>query len=736
MTIRRGQVLRFALSLLGMVLPALTVAAQETPLFMTHHSPVGAWSSFTFGLPGLGVGIDHEQLKVDATGDLLVAVSRGPGQVRMLPFFAGAKGEDYEGKVAGNTPPAAFKRWSVVPARELQRRLTPGVDEFTAGDLRLRVYSPRLPLPDPDTKASLKDALCPAVLVEVEVDNRRSEKTAYGFFGLAYQGQGRIRPLDWSSEGQLCGIAFRGNWAIAAKAKPGEVFTLRAASIAANVESGQPIIHPGGGEGGILFAVPAGKRSTLTCAVGFHHAGSATQGIAARYAYSDDFADVESVCRHALDSAERIKAAAAAFDAQAAAGGASPRRVQLFAQASQAYYANSSLLRDAGGRWYWSVCEGQFAWRNTLDLAADHLPFELWRHPWISRNVIDLFFDRYSYRDRLRFPDDPKTLRPGGLSFTHDQGNYTAYSPPGRSGYELPGRDGAYSFMTSEQLLNGIYCAAAYAIATGDRAWSARRVKEAGELLASLENRDQYDPAKRDGLLKGESDRVEGGAEITTYDALDHSLKIAQGNIYIAVKTWCAALMLGEMLDLGGDAPRAAAARAFAKKTAASLLARFDRDKGRFPPNLYAGGDSHVIAALEPLVVPLYGGLENRLREYPELVDALRQHARSGLRKGVCLDPANGGLRLSSSSTNTWPSKAVLTLAAIEWLEGKPAEQVCPSAVDNLAYWMQVAAAKRTVSDQIQSDTRTAIGGSYYPRCATFSLLLGGPAARAKARRD
>ena len=36
-------------------------------------------------------------------------------------------------------------------------------------------------------------------------------------------------------------------------------------------------------------------------------------------------------------------------------------------------------------------------------------------------NVLDLFADRYSYRDRVRFPGDA-TEYAGGLSFTHDMG--------------------------------------------------------------------------------------------------------------------------------------------------------------------------------------------------------------------------------------------------------------------------------------------------------------------------
>jgi len=700
---------------------------------MMHHAPVGAWSSFTFGLPGRGVGIEHESLKVEATGDLLVAVSRGAGKVRMLPFIAGLQAEDYEGRIAGNAVPAAFKNWSPVAPRDLQRRLTPATDEFRGGDLCLRVISPRFPLPDPATNASdekLKDAICPALLVEVEVDNTKHAEPACGFIGLAYQGKGRLRPLDWSTNNKLCGIAFGNAWALAARGEPGRVFTMRAGSVAPFVESGLPVIHPGGNEGGIAFVVPAGERATLTCAIGFNHAGSATQGLETRYAFTDYFADVESVCRHTLEKAEAFNQAAKAWDEKCSAGKPSQQRFELLAQAAQGYYANSSLLRDARGGWHWSVCEGQFAWRNTLDLAADHLPFELWQHPWVARQVIDSFFDRYAYRDQLTFPGEGKKLFSGGISFAHDQGNYTSYSPAGQSGYEQPNRDGVYSFMTAEQLLNGIFCAAAYAVATGDKSWAEQRKFAAIEMLRSLQNRDHHDPARRDGLLKGETDRVGSGAEITTYDALDHALKNARGNLYIAVKTWCAALMLGELLELAGEKNFADEARAMGQKAAESILAKFDPAQGKFPPNLFTGGEALVIAALEPLAVPLSCGMEQQLRQFPRLLTTLQAHARSGLKPGVCLDAATGGLRLSSTSANTWVSKCALTVFVVEWMEGKSIADIAPSVMGELAAWMQASAAEGTVADQIQSDTRQAIGGFYYPRCVTLSLLLGGSAAK------
>ena len=700
---------------------------------MTHHSPVGAWSSFTFGLPGCGVGIEHESLKVEATGDLLVAVSRGAGKVSVLPFIAGCLADDYEGRIAGNAYPAAFKHWSLIAPKALTRRLTPATDEFHGGDLCLRVISPRFPLPDPALESSteiLKAALCPALTIELEVDNSSHADPASGFIGLAYQGKGRMRPLDWSSDGGLCGVALGNSWALAAKRETDRIFTIRAGSVAPFVESGTAVIHPGGNEGGIAFLVPAGQRVTLICAVGFHHDGNATHGVQSRYAFTDYFPDVESVCHYALSKSDAFRQAAKQWDEKCSPGEATQQRSELLAQASQAYYANSSLLRNADGGCHWNICEGQFAWRNTLDLAADHLPFELWQHPWVARNVMDSFFDRYAYHDQVTFADARNKVFPGGISFAHDQGNYTAYSPAYQSGYEQPDRDGVYSFMASEQLLNGIYCAGAIALATGDRAWAARRRSAAVEMLRSLQNRDHHELAKRDGLLKAETERVGRGTEITTYDALDPALKNAQGNLYIAVKTWCAALLLGELLAMAGEVTLATEAHAMAQKTAEGILARFDHLQTRFPPNLFTGGEAWMIAALEPLAIPLFCGLEKPLQQFPHLLAALQQHTRSGCKAGVCLDAATGALRLTSTSANTWVSKCALTLFVIEWLENKPINEIAPLAMSELTKWMQVSAAVGTVADQIQADTRQAIGGFYYPRCVTISLLLGGVASR------
>lgn len=707
--------------LLLCLLVGSTFTGAAAPLFMTHHAPMGGWCSLTFGLPGGGVGIEQEALAVQDSGDLLVACARG-GETIALPFFTTDTASDYEGSVAGNAPPKAFRTWKVVPETKLERRLTPSTDEYSGEGLRLRVTSPRVWHWSPGDSDQFTLGMLPALVLELEIDNTAYGIPATGFLGLAYKGVGRIEPADWSMDG-LSGVIWRDRWGLLA-AHDGGVETLRAGSVARLVESGTKTVHPGGNEGGLLFTVPPHSRRSFTAVFAFCRPGErVTPGIPTTYAHAAAFGSVEGVARYAIANVDRIRRAAAVYDETLAKVVGDPTVMEMLAQASQGYYANTSLLREASGAWRWSVCEGQFAWRNTLDLAADHLPFELAVHPWVVGNVIDSFIDRYSYRDRVHFAGEAGGGHPGGLSFPHDQGNYVAYAPSGRSAYEQPDREGVYSYMTTEQLLNGVYCAAAYALRGGDPAWRTRRLPVARELLQSIENREGRAPGGCNGILTAQSDRVGTGKEITTYDALDQALQNSAGNLYIVVKSWCAAVLLERWFLAEKDQDSAARCAALAARVTSALEHHFNEQRQAFPANLVEGGDAYVMAALDPLVVPLSCGLGSELGRYSAVLGLLRRHARSCLQAGRCLDAVSGGLRLSSSSANTWPSKVALTLAALGWLEGRLPTQAAPSAYARLREWMQVSARRVTVSDQINATDGRTIGGSYYPRLVTVISL-------------
>ena len=50
----------------------------------------------------------------------------------------------------------------------------------------------------------------------------------------------------------------------------------------------------------------------------------------------------------------------------------------------------------------WVVNEGEYCMMNTLDLAVDHVFWELDHNPWLVRNLLDTFVKRYSYTDEVK----------------------------------------------------------------------------------------------------------------------------------------------------------------------------------------------------------------------------------------------------------------------------------------------------------------------------------------------
>ncbi len=700
----------------------------STPFFMTHHAPVGAFASLTFGLTGRGISVDLESPGVEETADLIVAVSHGEGRTRAMPFASGIALHDNEliqtsATFFGGAPPKSWKqRWSVAGPDEVTRTLTPCVDEFVLDNFRLRVLTPHPRLPDPEKVESSSYAICPAVLLELVVDNSGSKLDATGFLGLGFLGRGRISVLDHSSPGKLCGVGLSSQWALAALPVADQVFTIRDNNIAEHVENGLEVVHNGGQEGGIGFRIPAGETRTLTAAFGFYREGTVTQGIEGQYLYTRPFKNVREACHYLLTNSDQVRSDCAALDAEVASRGLPREKFELFGQSVRAYDANTQVIQ-ADGKILYNVGEGQYLWRNTMDLAADHLPWELGRNPWVVRNILEQFLDRYTYRDQVRFADEPGVVWPGGLSFTHDMGNFSTFSPAGESGYEMADSKN-YGFMTTEELLNGIYCLVAYALSAQDSAWAAKRLGIARELLESLEQRDHHDPALRNGLLRGESVRCGTGREITTYDCLDHALVDTNGNLYIATKTFCSALLLAEFFRFAGQAQDAARAQSMADKTRSSLGRFYDKEGGYLKANLYASGTTKVIAAIEPFAVPLYLGLKPALKADPVWNELLENHVRTCLVKGNCVDAQTDGLRLSSTSTNTWPSKSVLCIHVMEELCGIDVGKDHPWILRELLHWTQVSAAKSTISDQIDSEKRTVIGAFWYPRIVTSAVWV------------
>ena len=81
-----------------------------------------------------------------------------------------------------------------------------------------------------------------------------------------------------------------------------------------------------------------------------------------------------------------------------------------------------------------------------------------------------------------------------------------------------------------------------------------------------------------------------------------------------------------------------------------------------------------------------------------------------------------GGLKLSSTSHNTWTSKVTLCLYVLQEVLGIDITR--GGWLEELRRWYQEYAKDTTISDQIMIDRRQVVGGCYYPRVAVAALFL------------
>jgi len=713
---------------------------RNAKFFNAHHSPVGAWASFTLGYKGASGGLGLE-LAGPANQNVYVLLdSRDGTSLQALPFFpiADSTGtnEAFFSQMGNALGERVSSRVVAFADEEISRRLSAGTDTWSAGDLSFRIYSPVREVPDPNSAAGndakLQAALVPAVLVELTVDNSMSDRERRVVFG--YQGSdlaAGARRLDGSllapgvtgiAHGLSTGIATDAAGALAAQGFAlGDV-------LGDNALENRTFAL---GNHAVLVARAAPRSvSTFRYAVAFHRGGRVTSGIDASYYYTRWWDSLEAVAAYALGHFAELKAASLAADSLLEGSSLSLDQRFSLAMAIRSYYGSTQLLL-AGGKPVWVVNEGEYRMTNTFDLTVDQLFFELRMNPWTVRNVLDTFTHRYSYTDTVVFPagEGDSAVHPGGLSFTHDQGVANAWTPSGQGSYEQAGLVGLFSFMTHEQLVNWVLCATAYVHATGDGPWLDANTETLQRALASLLARDHPDAAQRDGLMSLDSTKCAGGAEITTYDSLDASLGRARGNVYLGGKTWAAYVALEHVFFSLSLEEEAATARGQADKAAATMTAALTAAgaNGHLPAVLGRGGSaSAILPAIEGLAFPRHCGagaaLDARGR-YKDYLAALKQHLQVVLRPGVCLF-RDGGWKLSSTSDNSWLSKVYLAQYVARAVLGLPAADAAAVAADaaHAAWLLHPRESYYAWSDQMLSGV--AIGSRYYPRGVTAILWL------------
>jgi hypothetical protein len=277
--------------------------------------------------------------------------------------------------------------------------------------------------------------------------------------------------------------------------------------------------------------------------------------------------------------------------------------------------------------------------------------------------------------------------------------------------------------MSYEETLNWTISACLYANLADGWDWARERRKRLAACLDSIIARD----ANGDGVMDRDSDRCEGGAEITTYDSLDISLGQARNNLYLAVKAWSAFVCLEALFRRidGREGPESRRAAMAAAAAASTISGNMLDPEGFIPAVFESDNRSRIIPAIEGLAYPGFcGAPEATLPDgpYGNLVRALARHLDTILVPGSCLDAESGGWKLSSTSRNTWLSKIFLNQYVAENVLGLVDERIARDAVH--ARWLRTGSADFAATDQVDSTNGKDLGSRLYPRLVTAILWL------------
>ncbi|MED3792947.1 glycoside hydrolase family 52 protein [Niallia alba] len=700
----------------------------KNSFFNAHHSPIGAFSSFTLGFPGAGGGLDLELGRSPKQNIYIGAeVLDKKGTYQAFPFFAYQEDDESKRYDIENMDPDPDKPNIIFPISKdkIKRNFQLGTDTWESEDLSFTIYSQVEGVPDPKAanEEELKSTILPAVLAELTVDNTNGTRNRRAFFG--YQGSdpySSMRRVDDTMDG-FAGIGQGRLTAIVSNnpdVKSAMHFSLENILTTPEEENWTFGLGP---LGALVMDVPAGEKRTYQFAICFYRGGIVTAGMDTSYYYTNFFNNIESVAEYALKNfdplADRAKNANKKIDST---NHLSEDQKFMLIHSIRSYYGSTQLL-DNYGEPFWVVNEGEYRMMNTFDLTVDQIFYELRMNPWTVKNELDMFVQRFSYEDTVRFPNDD-TEYPGGISFTHDMGVANTISRPHYSSYELYGLDGCFSHMTHEQLVNWVLCAALYVSHTEDKEWLDANLEIVERCFDSMLNRDHPEPDKRNGLMGLDSSRVMGGAEITTYDSLDVSLGQARNNIYLAGKIWASYIALERIFAENERTELAKIAGEQAEKCAATIVEHVT-EAGYIPAVIGEGNDSKIIPAIEGLIFPYFTNCKDALDvngRFGAYIQALKTHFETVLTEGICLFE-DGGWKISSTSNNSWLSKIYLCqFIAREILGWNWDEQGAKADATHVEWLTHPELSIWSWSDQIIAGE--IAGSKYYPRGVTSILWL------------
>lgn len=681
--------------------------------FNAHHSPVGAYATFTLGFNGKkgGFGLEsgifpHQNVYIGLESDI-------EHIYKTFPFNDMSIEEDE------NTVPFM----SHFNSSEITREYNIGTDTWEAENIRFTIFTPSYGIPDPKTASDseMKKTVIPAIFAEMTIDNTDNDKSRKAFFCYErdYPNCG-FRHLDNSGESSLKGIADGRVMAIATNNE--NAFSVIDYSMFSILD--RDLLNNDtfcwGYSGGIVMEIPAGKKETFHFALCFYKEGIISSGLETKYYYTNYFKNLEDVVQYALTHMNTYIDDAMKRDEEINKQNLSDEQKFQLCHAIKSYYGNTQLLEYEGNP-LWIVNEGEYRAMNTLDLAIDQMFYELRMNSWVVKNILEMFVKRYSYVDQINF--NGKSYF-GGRSFAHDMGVANAFSAEGCSSYERKNMGGPWSYMTCEQLLNWILCATVYISYTKDYDFGQKYKIIFIECFESLLNRDHPFPSERNGLMSFDTSKTVNGKEITTYDSLDASIGQARNSAYLGVKTWAAYLALDKFFERNDLKVLSEKAHSQAKLCAQTISNQMNSE-GFIPGVLFEDNNSKVIPIIEGLIYPYYTNNREVLKEegeFGDFIKALKKHLNTVLVKGSCLFE-DGGWKLSSSSTNSWLSKIYLCQFVARKILNLQCDEINTIADrahvkwllhPELSYWC--------FSDQIHEGVIQE--SKYYPRGVTSILWL------------
>jgi hypothetical protein len=689
--------------------------------FNAHHSPIGAYSSFTLGYKGAKGGFASE-LGKPADQNIYIGVeSENADEYFALPFY-----RDHESDIQSFDPSTSIiqKLVSLIPFadNEISREFCVGTDTWNAGDLTISIYSPIHPIPDPTLINELKKPIIPAVFIEMTIDNSLGQKRKRAFFGFdgvdPYSGCHHIREgyegLTGIGQGRNCSIC-----TLDENVDSAIGFSIREIlgnTIIKNRKFGL------GSTAVLLMSTKPGEKKTFRFVLSFYKDGIVTTGISASYYYTKYYSSKEDVAIYGLSHFDEYIELAKKHDTIINQSKLSEEQLFMMTMAVRSYYGSTQLLSTLDGP-LWVVNEGEYRMINTLDLTIDQMFFEFQQNPWTVRNVLEWFAKRCIYNDNVVFPGERK-LFDGGVSFSHDMGVANQYAAEGHSSYELSGLKGCFSYMTHEQLVNWSLIALVYISNTDDTSFIKKNELLLEKCLLSMVNRDHPVPEMRDGVMKLDSVLVDGGSEITTYDSLDSSLGQARGNIYLAMKCWAAYVLFEKLFEKTGKESFRQCAGVQAALCANTLVKSVNAD-GYIPAILDGKSKSAIIPLAEGLIYPYYAGAVDAVSEsgkYKELISVIKRHIQTIFTKKYCITE-DGGWKLSSTSNNTWLSKIYLNQYIVRQILDIEGEMLAPDSDKAHMSWLldennsYYAWSDQFVCGNVQ-------GSRYYPRGVTSILWL------------